>query len=141
VLVQAFVDFGHMKTPVTLLVTNDPILEDSVAQALVASGGLSHLTRNPVDALQLVSTIGQDLDLAVIDCEHGPYGITLVSAINTRREDFPVIVITRHGEKQIEALAYANGARACLPKPVSAAQIADALKQYCQLHPQPALAA
>jgi CheY-like chemotaxis protein len=130
-----------MKTPVTLLVTNDPILEDSMAQALVESGGLSHLTRNPVDALQLVSTIGQDLDFAVIDCAHGPYAMSLISAINARCEEFPVIAVTRDSEKQIEALAYANGARACLRKPVSAAQIGNVLKQYCQLHPQPALAA
>ena len=53
--------------------------------------------------------------------------MTLLSAINTCGEDFPVIVVTRDDEKHVEALAYANGATACLPKPVSAAQLVDAM--------------
>jgi DNA-binding NtrC family response regulator len=127
-LANMFVNLGHMKPPVILLLTNDSGLEDSVAQAVAETGGLSHLTRCEDDVLQLICTIGQDLDLAVIDFEHGPHGMTLLSAINTCREDFPVIVVTRDDEKHVEALAYTNGATACLPKPVSAAQLADAMK-------------
>jgi DNA-binding response OmpR family regulator len=118
-----------MKTPVIALLTNDPSLEECVAQVLLESGGLSHLVHSASDALHLVCTIGQDLDLAVIDCEHGPHGMTLVGAIDSRREGFPVIAVTRPGEKYIEALAYANGASACLSKPVSATQLAEAMKQ------------
>jgi len=118
-----------MKTPVILLLSSDPNLEDSIAQALLETNGLSHLAHSASDALDLVCTIGHDLDLAVVDCEHGPHGMTLVGAINRRREGFPVIVVTRPGEKYIEALAYANGATACLSKPVSATQLADAMKQ------------
>jgi DNA-binding NtrC family response regulator len=118
-----------MKTPIIGLLTNDPSLEECVAQILLETGGLSHLARSASDALDLICTSGQDLDLAVIDCEHGPHGMTLVGAINSHREGFPVIVITRAGEKYIEALAYANGATACLSKPVSATQLADTMKQ------------
>jgi DNA-binding response OmpR family regulator len=123
------VNARFMKTPVIALLTNDPSLEECVAQVLLESGGLSHLAQSASDALDLVCTSGQDLDLAVIDCEHGPHGMTLVGAINSRREGFPVIVVTRPGEKYIEALAYANGASACLSKPVSATQLANAMKQ------------
>jgi DNA-binding NtrC family response regulator len=130
-----------MKTPTILLLTSDPSLENSAAEALLKTGDLSHLTGSARDALQLVCTIGQDLDLAVIDCEHGPHGITLISAINSRREGFPVIVVTRDGEKYIEALAYANGAITCLCKPVSAAQLADAMKQCRRSQHQLALVA
>jgi DNA-binding NtrC family response regulator len=130
-----------MKTPTILLLTSDPSLENSAAEALLKTGGLSHLTGSARDALQLVCTIDQDLDLAVIDCEHGPHGMTLVSAINSRREGFPVIVVTRDGEKYIEALAYANGATTCLRKPVSAAQLADAMKQSRRSQHQLALVA
>jgi DNA-binding NtrC family response regulator len=130
-----------MKTPTILLLTSDPSLENSAAEALLKNGDLSHLTGSARDALQLVCTIGQDLDLAVIDCEHGPHGMTLVSAINSRREGFPVIVVTRDGEKYIEALAYANGATTCLRKPVSAAQLADAMKQCRRSQHQLALVA
>ena len=88
-----------MKTPTILLLTSDTSLKNSAAEALLKTRDLSHLTGSARDALQLVCTIGQDLDLAVIDCEHGPHGMTLVSAINSRREGFPVIVVTRDGEK------------------------------------------
>ena len=98
-----------MKTPVILLLTNDNGLEDLVADALSAIGGVSHLTRDAGDALETVCGV-HDLDLAVIDFEHGPHGMTLLSAISTLREDLPVIVITQDDEKHVEELAYANGA-------------------------------
>jgi len=136
-----FANVRRMKTPVAALLTNDPNLEECLAQALSETGGLSHLTERASDILELVGTNGQDLDLAVIDCEHGPHGLTLVSAINKQREHFPVIVITGGGEKLIEALAYANGASACLSKPVSATQLAEAIKQCRCSKPQLAIVA
>jgi DNA-binding NtrC family response regulator len=127
-----------MKTPVIVLLTADPSLEDSVAQVLLETGGVSHLTRSAADALQLVCTIGMDLDLAVIDFELGPHGMTLLNAIATCRKDFPVVVVMHDDEKHVEALAYANGAAACLPKPVSATELAHTVRQC--LHPQHQLA-
>ena len=131
-----------MKTPVVALLTNDPDLEECLAQVLSEMGGRSHLADSASDVLELVRTNGRDFDLAVIDCEHGPHGLTLVAAINKQREHFPVIVITGPGEKLIEALAYANGASACLSKPVSATQLAEAMKQCrCSKPQQPAVVA
>ena len=75
-------------------------------------GGISHLTRDAGDALEIICGV-HDLDLAIIDFEHGPHGMTLLSAISALREDLPVIVITRDDEEHVEALAYANGATAC----------------------------
>ena len=106
-----------MKIPVMLLLTNDRELEDSVAEALSELAEVSHLTRCR-QALETVCGV-RDLDLAVIDFEHGPHGMTLLSAITVLREDLPIIVITRDDDKHVEALAYANGATACFPKPVS----------------------
>ena len=102
-----------MKTPTILLLTNDPKLEDCVAHVLQQSGGLSHLAHSADDALQIVCGTGRDLDLAVIDFESGPHGMTLLSAMSMCREDLPVIVIAHDDEKHVEALAYANGAVAC----------------------------
>jgi DNA-binding NtrC family response regulator len=136
-----FAKSADVKTPAILLLTNDPRLEESVAQALREIGGLSHLTQSAGDALQLICTIGQDLDLAVIDFEHGPHGMTLLSAVNTCRADFPMIVICRDDEKYVEALAYANGATVCLPKPVSAAQLASTMKRCRRPQHQLALVA
>ena len=118
-----------MKTPVITLLTNDQSVEECMAQVLLETGGLSHLVHAASDVLDLICTTGHDLDLAVIDCEHGPHGLALVGAINRRREAFPVIVLTGAGDKYIEALAYANGATVCLSKPVSATQLAEAMKQ------------
>jgi CheY-like chemotaxis protein len=99
-----------MNTPVILLLTNDNELEDVVADSLLQIGGVSHLTRDPGDALEIICSV-HDLDVAVIDFEHGPHGMTLLSAISTLREDLPVIVITRDDEEHVEELAYANATR------------------------------
>ena len=115
-----------MKTPVMLLLTNDNELEESVADALSEIGGISHLTRAASDALETICSV-DDLDLAIIDFEHGPHGMTLLSAISTLREDLPVIVITRDDEKHVAALAYANGAKACFCKQAVTTQLANAI--------------
>ena len=125
-----------MKTPVITLLTNDQSVEECASKVLSEMGGLSHLAHSPSDVLDLIGTYGQDLDLAVIDCEHGPHGLTLVGAISRLREAIPMIVLTGAGEKYIEALAYANGAAVCLSKPVSATQLAEAMKQCLRSQPQ-----
>jgi DNA-binding NtrC family response regulator len=119
-----------MKTPVMLLLTNDNELEELVADALSEIGGISHLTRTAGDALETICGV-DDLDLAIIDFEHGPHGITLLTAISTLREDLPVIVITRDDEQHVEALAYANGATACFSKQAVATQLANAIGRAC----------
>src|SRR6188474_1205420 len=110
-----------MKTPIMLLLTSDNELEELVANALSGAGGISHLTRDAGDALKIICGV-HDLDLAIIDFEHGPHGMTLLRAISALREDMPVIVITCDDEQRVEALAYTNGATACLPKQAVATQ-------------------
>jgi CheY-like chemotaxis protein len=128
-----------MKIPVMLLLTNDSELEDSVAEALLQLGGVSYLSRHAGDALENVCGV-HDLDLAVIDFEHGPHGMTLLSAINACREGLPVIAITREDDKRFEALAYANGATACFSKPVSTTQLTVAIGELCGRKLEPAFA-
>jgi CheY-like chemotaxis protein len=118
-----------MKTPVILLLTNDNGLEDSVADSL-SEIGVSHLTRDPGDALEIICSV-RDLDVAVIDFEHGPHGMTLLSAISTLREDLPVIVITRDDEEHVEELAYANGAAACFSKQAVATRLPNTIREFC----------
>lgn len=129
-----------IKTTVILLLTNDSELEDSVAEALLELGGVSHLTRDAGDALKTVCGV-HDLDLAVIDFEHGAHGMTLLSAISTLRENLPIIVITHDDDKHVEALAYTNGATTCFPKPVSATHLASAIRELQRLKPELASAA
>ena len=119
-----------MKTPVMLLLTNDNELEELVAGALSEIGGVSHLTRDAGDALETICGVN-DLDVAIIDFEHGPHGMTLLSAISTLREDLPLVVISRDDEEHVEAVAYANGATACLSKQAVATQLANAIRELC----------
>ena len=118
---NSFVDkTGSMKTPVMLLLT--------LADALSEIGGISHLTRAAGDALETICGV-DDLDLAIIDFEHGPHGMTLLSAISTLREDLPVIVITCDDEQHVEALAYANGATVCFSKQAVATHLANTIRE------------
>src|SRR6516162_10731515 len=119
---------GSMKTPVMLLLTNDNELEQLVAHALSEIGGVSHITRDAGDALQTICGVN-DLDLAIIDFEHGPHGMTLLSAIGALRHNMPVIVITRDDEEHVEALAYANGATTCLSKQAVAPRLANLIRE------------
>ena len=119
-----------MKTPVTLLLTNDNELEESMANALSEIGGISHLARDAGDALETICGVN-DLDLAIIDFEHGPHGMTLLGVISELRDDIPVIVITRDDERHVEGLTYANGATACVSKQAVKAQLADTIRQLC----------
>jgi DNA-binding response OmpR family regulator len=130
-----------MKTPLLLLLTSDPTLEDAVAQALSEAGGFSHLSGCASDALRAVCGVGLDLNLAVIDFEHCAHGMSLVNAISMCREGLPIIFVTRDDEKYVEALAYASGATACLAKPVTATEISAAIKQLRKPKPQRAFAA
>ena len=119
-----------MKMPVMLLLTSDNELEDLVARALSEIGGISHLTHDAGDALDIVCGV-DDLDIVIVDFEHGPQGMTLIRAISALRENLPVIVITRDDEEHVEALAYANGATACVSKQALATQLKNTIRQVC----------
>jgi DNA-binding NtrC family response regulator len=120
-----------MKAPVIVLLTSDAALENVVADALLETGGISHLARNAGDALKIVCGTGRDLDLAVIDFEHGPHGMTLLKAIDACRKDFPLVVIMHEDQRHVESLAHANGAVACFSKPVAAEQLVEVFQRCC----------
>jgi CheY-like chemotaxis protein len=128
-----------MKTPITLLLTNDNEVEELVADALSEIGAISHLTHDAGDALETICGVN-DLDVAIIDFEHGPHGMTLLSAISTLRETLPRIVITRDDEEHVQALAYANGASACLSRQAVATQLAKTIRQLCTTEVEQVLA-
>jgi DNA-binding NarL/FixJ family response regulator len=66
--------------------------------------------------------------------------MTLLSAISTLRENLPVIVISRDDGEHVEALAYANGATACLSKQAVAMQLKNTIRQVCYSTREKALA-
>jgi DNA-binding NtrC family response regulator len=119
-----------MKMPVMLLLSSNDELEDLVTHALSEIGGLSHLRRNADDALDTICGMN-DLDIVIIDFEHGPRAMTLLRAISVLRENMPVIVITRDDDKHVEALAYANNATRCLSRQAAKTQLASTIRQLC----------
>ena len=127
-----------VKAPFIVLLTSDAALENVVADALVESGGVSHLACDAGEALQIVCGTGRDLDAAIIDFEHGPHGITLLEVMKACRENLPVIVITRDDQQHVQALACAKGAAACFSKPIVVRQLAQIFQQCC--HRRDALA-
>ena len=118
-----------------LLLTNDDELERLVANALSEIGAVSHLTRDAGEALEIICGAA-DLDLAIIDFEHGSHGMTLLHAISTLREDLPVIVITRDDEEHVKELAYASGATACFSKQAVPTQLANAICKLSKPKPE-----
>ena len=128
-----------MKTPFILLFTNDNELKDLVAQALSEIGGVSHLASDVNEALETVRC-APSLDFAIVDFEHGSEGLTLLRAINALCRCLPVIVVTPNDDSHVAAVAYTNGAAACLAKPVSVAQLVSTIRKLGLFEPELAAA-
>ena len=117
-----------MNARLILLLTLDPMVEEAMAEALLETDGIICIARTADDALRIVCSNGSELELAVIDFDHGSNGMTLISAINTcANHHLPMLVLTPPGEEHGRFVARANGAAECLAKPISAAQMAKAM--------------
>jgi DNA-binding NtrC family response regulator len=116
-----------MKPALILLFTQDQTFDRLVCEALLETGAIILITRNVAQALQVVSTKGRELSLALMDFEEGCRGMTLLSAIHTCYQQLPILVTTSNGYNAA-AVAYANGARVCLNKPVSTTQLANTIE-------------
>jgi DNA-binding NarL/FixJ family response regulator len=69
------------------------------------------------------------LDFVVLDFNDGCRGMTLLSAIHSCCEKLPTLVVASKDSEHASAVVYANGARVCLNKPLSAALLANAISQ------------
>ena len=118
-----------MNSRLVLLLTRDRNFERLLAEALLNNGAVVLIARNVGDALQIVCARGREFDFAVIDFDDGCHGMTLLGAINTCRPELPIIVVTSSDADHAAALAYANGAAACLAKPISAAELGIVIRE------------
>jgi DNA-binding NtrC family response regulator len=112
----------QMNAHPVLLLTRDREFEKLLREALSESGATLLVARNVGDALQIVCTRGAELDLAVID-RGDCHGINLLSAIKACQHELPIVVMTSSDTYHCAALAYANGAAACLAKPTTATEL------------------
>mgnify|MGYP001793002940 CR=1 FL=1 len=120
----------HTNTSLILLLTLDPTVEEVMAEALLETGGIICLARTSDDAMRIVCSNASELELAVIDFDHGSNGMTLLSAIDTcANHHLPMLILTPPGEEHGRFVARANGAAECLAKPISAAKMAKAISK------------
>ena len=118
-----------MKSPLILLLTCDESFAEAVRQALIGTGAIVLIARDVSDGLQIVSQRGRELDFALMDFDNGCHGMTLLCAVHTCFEQLPILVATSKDAEHRNPVACANGARACLNKPLPPAQIAGAISQ------------
>ena len=119
-----------MNIHLALLLTHDPSFEKVVTEAL--DSGTRILVRHDVDhALEVGCSRANQFDVAIID-RSDCHAITLLSALKACRHDLPVIVIASSASCHCAALAYANGAAACLTKPITVDDLKAVLAQLCE---------
>ena len=116
-----------MKSPLILLFTRDSDFAQSVRGALFETGATVLIARDVREGLQIVLQRGRELDSALMDFDDGCRGRTLLSAVHNCYEQLPIVVTTSEEAEHAISLAYANGARTCLKKPLSAASFAKAI--------------
>ena len=98
-------------------------MEEQFREALRCEGAKILVTHTIGEALETTCARLHELELVAIDFQEGCRGMSLVSAIHTCREDLPIIVLTAIDKYHTAALAYANGAAACLAKPTTPEEI------------------
>ena len=116
-----------MKVRWALLYTCDADVESVVGRALFGTDTTLLLARTVGDALEIVCRRGRELDLAIMSFSEDCHGMTLLSAIHGCYEQLPTIVVVEKDSEHASALAYVNGARICLSKPVSLVELSNAI--------------
>src|SRR6266487_1917903 len=127
-----------MKSPLILLFTRDGGFAQSVRDALFETDATVLIARDVRDGLQIVWQRGRELDSALMDFDDGCRGRTLLSAVHNCYERLPIVVTTSEKAEHACFLAYANGARTCLKKPLSPASFAKAMADVTDCAASPA---
>jgi DNA-binding response OmpR family regulator len=112
-----------------LVYTRDADFGGMVKKALSDTSAMVFVARTVAEALDVVSQHGPKLTLALMDFDGGCRGMTLLSAVHTCYEHLPIAVTTSKDAEHVTAVAYANGARRCLPKPAEASILAGAIAE------------
>jgi DNA-binding NtrC family response regulator len=131
---------NRVKAPLILLFTRDGDFAQSVREALLGAAGDLLIARDVRDALQIICQSGRELDFALMDFDDGCRGMTLLSAVHTCHPQLPVLVTISNDVEHTTAVAYANGARTCLNKPLRAGILANAIAELHAPHAQPVAA-
>jgi DNA-binding response OmpR family regulator len=123
-----------------LLYTRDDDFQKAVRQALWDTGTVLLIAQTAEEALQIVCRRKRELDVAIMAFNEDCRGMILLGAIHGCSKQLPTVVVVDKDSEQTRALAYANGARFCLSKPVSPVQLANAIADLESAAPQLAVA-
>ena len=111
-----------MQSVVVLLLARDPEVKRQAAIAAAASGVSLTVVQTVGEALQTVCARRRELNLVMIDFDHGTRGMTLLSALSMVRADLPVLALTStHGDHS-SVVTCGNKAALCLTKPINSAE-------------------
>lgn len=124
-----------MKARLILLLTTDDQVEEQFREVARREEATILVTHTIADALATVCTWLDEIDLVAIDFQEGCRGMTLVSAIHACREQLPMVVLTGTDKYHTAALAYANGAAACLAKPTTPEEIEILVESLHRMKP------
>lgn len=124
------------KLSLILLFTRDRNFEQLARAALFGTGATVLTAQDVRQALEIVCQRGRELDFALLDFDAGCRGMTLLSALHTCHQQLPILVTTSNDAEHSTAIAYANGALACLNKPLPAERLAHAIADLKSTHPQ-----
>jgi DNA-binding NarL/FixJ family response regulator len=131
-----FFNWSEPVTPRTvLLFTCDSCFDELIAEVF-SQPAIILSARTVREALQIVCQRGRELNLALMDFDGAYRGMTLLSAVHICYEQLPIVVTTSEDLEHACFLAYANGARTCLKKPLSAARFAQAIADVTGPSPQ-----
>ena len=109
-----------------LLFTRDSCFDELIAKVF-SEPAIILSARTVREALRIVCQRGRELNLALMDFDGASRGMTLLSAVHTCYERVPIVVTTSEHGEHASFLAYANGARTCLKKPLSPVGFAHAI--------------
>jgi PAS domain S-box-containing protein len=114
-----------------LIVEDEPVVRQFVAEVLTALGHEVHLTGSPHEGLQLASTFEGRLDLLVTDVVMPQMdGVTLAGRIQNRQPKVRVLLMSGYQDRTVVT---SDVEAVLLPKPFTAAQlrerVEEALKQ------------
>ena len=118
-----------MKPQTALLYTRDCDFDCLVGEALAETETVILPARTVAEAFQIIRKRGRDLAFALMDFDGACRGMMLLSAVHSCFEHLPILVTTSNNAEHVTAIAYANGATACLRKPTHSAILASAITE------------
>lgn len=111
-----------MNKQLILLLARDQNFESTLRKALPRNADI--LVQQSVGgALESVCFHRRNLGLVIADFDDGCHGMTLLGALKMLDDKLPIIATMSKDAYHASAVAYANGASACVAKPITAAEL------------------